>query len=262
MIYMTRITAALVLVLITMVGLAAPAFAGTSVSVGVASQYLFRGVPSGSPQVMGSLDYTAVSGLYGSLWASSSNHGSDFADSEDDEQELDVFGGYTFMLGPLHFDMGYIAYLFPGSPSGEQHGNNSELYFGTGTEHFSAYAYYNFGSDRNRFQDAPDRRFDDDQFVYLEGNFNYPLTDSGRVTFGAHVGYTEPTGSDVSDISGYFDYSLSLRFNGWHLTAAATNADEFILGGPNTGRSAAGHRFSGPRFTIGYTWRWNDIFDL
>lgn len=243
-------------------GVAAPAVADTSVSVGLASQYVFRGVPSGSPQGWGSLDYTADSGFYGSLWVSSSNHGSDFADTEGDEQELDLFGGYTFVFGPVNMDMGYIVYLFPGSPHGEQHGNNSELYFGTGTQYLSGYVYYNFGSDRSNFQDAPGQSFDDDQFVYIEGTLTYPFTDSGNVALGAHVGYTEPTGSDVSDVGGYFDYGLTLHVNGWYLSATATNADDFILGGPNTGRSADGHRFSRPRFTIGYSWRWNNIFDL
>lgn len=231
--------------------------------LGVASSYIFRGVPAGSPQVWGSLVYHASEGLYAGTWLSSSDHNSDFTDAHGDEPEADLFGGYTTAWSGLDWDAGYIAYLFPSSPSGEPHGNNSEVYLGSSSQYVSAYAYYNFGSDRSRFEKAPTgRSFSGDQFVYLALNTNAPLGYDGRLRLGAHVGYTVPTGRDVSFIDPYFDYGVKLSFNRFFVSVTASMASQYVLGGPNTGRSATGHAFSRPRVTVGYTWRWDDLSKL
>lgn len=243
--------------------LPAVAQARVGAKLGAASGYVFRGVPAGSPQVWGSLVYNAPEGPYAGAWLSSSNHNSDFADARGDEPEVDLFGGYTTIWSGASWDAGYIAYLFPSSPGGEPHGNNSEVYIGSSAKHVSGYAYYNFGSDRSRFQNAPaDQRFGNDQFVYLEINTDAAVGYDGRLRLGTHLGYTVPTGSDVSFINPYFDYGVKLSFRHLFVSITASTASEYVLGGPNTGRSAAGHAFSRPRFTVGYTWRWNDLSKL
>ena len=52
-------------------GAALPAAAEVTGNIGVASQYIFRGISFGDPQVSGGIDYAGDSGIYAGTWISS-----------------------------------------------------------------------------------------------------------------------------------------------------------------------------------------------
>ena len=73
------------------------------------SDYRFRGVSESDrdPALQGSVD-VSYHGFYAGAWASS------IARTADTNVELDLYAGYTGTAGPLEYDFGVIAYLYPG----------------------------------------------------------------------------------------------------------------------------------------------------
>lgn len=84
------------------------------------SDYRFRGVSASDrdPAAQGSID-VAIGGFYVGAWASS------IARTADTNVELDLYAGYTGEAGPIEYEVGAIAYLYPG---GDGTGN---IYEGT-----------------------------------------------------------------------------------------------------------------------------------
>lgn len=85
----------------------APEFS-LSANVGVASDYVFRGVSqtNGDPQVFGGVDL-GYGMFYAGTWASNV----DFGDGED--LEFDIYAGVKPTLGAVSFDFGILGYLYP-----------------------------------------------------------------------------------------------------------------------------------------------------
>ncbi|MEA3013475.1 MAG: hypothetical protein QOD42_2020 [Sphingomonadales bacterium] len=75
----------------------------------VVSDYRFRGVSLSDrdPALQGSVDIT-WRGFYAGAWASSISR---FADTN---VELDLYAGYAGAAGPVEYEIGAIAYLYPG----------------------------------------------------------------------------------------------------------------------------------------------------
>src|SRR5205085_1934784 len=73
------------------------------------SDYRFRGVSSSDrdPALQGSVDVT-YHGFYVGAWASS------IARTADTNVELDLYAGYAGSAGPIEYEVGAIAYLYPG----------------------------------------------------------------------------------------------------------------------------------------------------
>ena len=123
----------------------APASAEVSANIGVASQYVFRGLVFGDPQVSGGLDWSGGN-FYAGTWISSAVG----------EQEVDFYGGWANDL----LDVGYIYYWFPdGNDSGGTTNYGSEVYAGIASGPFSAKAWY---------APAGFTGVDDDEYVYVE----------------------------------------------------------------------------------------------
>lgn len=80
-------------------------------SVGVASDYVFRGYSQTdeSAQIFGSVDVTAGD-LYAGAWASNV----DYADGTDGE--IDLYGGYRAEHQGFEINLGVAAYFYPGQP--------------------------------------------------------------------------------------------------------------------------------------------------
>ena len=87
----------------------------------VVSDYRFRGVSQSDrdPPVQGSVDIT-WHGFYVGAWAST------IARYADTNVELDLYAGYAGTAGPVEYEIGAIAYLYPG---GDGSGN---IYEATG----------------------------------------------------------------------------------------------------------------------------------
>lgn len=95
--------------------LAGPAAAqdGFSFNLGVASDYVFRGVSQTdeNPQVFGGAD-VSMGDFYAGVWASNV----DFNDSTD--AEFDLYAGFTPTLGLVSLDLGVLYYGYIDQPSG------------------------------------------------------------------------------------------------------------------------------------------------
>ena len=78
-------------------------------TVTIVSDYRFRGISSSDrdPALQGSVD-VAIGGFYVGAWASS------IARSADTNAELDLYAGYAGAAGPVEYEVGALAYLYPG----------------------------------------------------------------------------------------------------------------------------------------------------
>jgi uncharacterized protein (TIGR02001 family) len=114
---------------------AAPASPHTfAYNVGVVSDYLFRGVSQtrGGAALQGAVDYSHASGLYAGVSASSITWVKDWLGKG--SLEVDLYGGYknTFAGGDWNYDVGAIAYTYPGHGNGQPtflaNPNTTEVY--------------------------------------------------------------------------------------------------------------------------------------
>ncbi len=111
-------------------GIAIP---GTGLTLGitpsVSSDYLFRGISQtrNNWAVQGTFDLAHESGVYVGAFVSNAKFLAN--PYNDTRQELDVMAGYRFALGGVNFDVGYIAYLYPGQskPEGTQLNEYQEI---------------------------------------------------------------------------------------------------------------------------------------
>jgi len=116
-------------------------------SLGVASNYYFRGISQtgDSAAVSGAVDYSGDSGLYAGTWASNidfSSSGDTNGDGDADpvdskaDVEIDFYAGFGNDIGDsgLSYDLGAIYYYYPGAGGDDQGGDldYGELYAGLG----------------------------------------------------------------------------------------------------------------------------------
>jgi uncharacterized protein (TIGR02001 family) len=143
-----------------------------SATATIVSDYRFRGVSSSDrdPAAQGSVDVT-LAGFYAGVWLSS------IARFADTNVEADVYAGYAGEAGPISYDVGAIAYLYPG---GDGTGN---VYEGTGS------IAYTFGPARARLRAsyAPDQAnlAGDNFYLSADARVGIPTT---PVTLFAQVG--------------------------------------------------------------------------
>lgn len=99
-------------------------------NIGVASNYLWRGVTQSGDQaaISGGLDYSHESGFYLGTWASNVTW------TPVEGYELDIYAGYGGEAGTVSYDLGYIAYLYP---VGEHDSDFSEVYANLGMGGFT-----------------------------------------------------------------------------------------------------------------------------
>jgi len=84
-----------------------------SFNVGVASDYVFRGVSQTNedPQVFGGVDFTIGEIGYAGIWASNVDFGDDTA------AEVDFYAGVTPTLGVASMDFGVVYYAYVDAPT-------------------------------------------------------------------------------------------------------------------------------------------------
>jgi len=118
----------------------------TSGSVGLFSQYIFRGLTQTDrdPALQGNFDINHTSGLYLGMWGSNVSWPRDRYGAGQGEAstfytsggslELDIYGGFKADLGKSGFgiDIGALQYYYPGSERGRSSGfaktNTTEVY--------------------------------------------------------------------------------------------------------------------------------------
>jgi uncharacterized protein (TIGR02001 family) len=134
-----------------------------SATATIVSDYRFRGVSSSDrdPAIQGSVDVT-YNGFYAGVWMSS------IARTADTNVEADVYAGYAGEAGPVSYEVGAIAYLYPGGDG------SGDVYEATGS------LAYTFGpaTARLRAAYAPDQEnlAGDNFYVSGEARVGIPTT--------------------------------------------------------------------------------------
>lgn len=169
---------------------ASSAMAGTSGSVSLTSDYVFRGVSQANqkPALQGGVEYAADSGAYLGSWGSSVSWLSDSSTSAapiSSSLELDVYGGWRGKISDaVSFDVGALYYAYPGSfPAGFNRADTLELYAGltvAASEHLSLGAKYSVAT-TDVFGYA-----DSDGSGYLDLSANLALSEGWSLS--AHAG--------------------------------------------------------------------------
>lgn len=178
-----------------------------SYNIGLYSQYVFRGLAQTGeePALQGGVDYTHPSGFYFGSWATNISWLRDDNLYKNANLELDIYGGYTAMLGDtgVTYDLGLLQYFYPGSKNtGVQSANTTEIYSSLRHGWVSGKASLVVSSDAFGIDGA-------DGSWYVELNADIPVLYFRDVVFGAHIGRSEFSGSGNA-VNDYTDYKLSL----------------------------------------------------
>lgn len=191
----------------TLAGVPAVASAQLTANVALTSNYKFRGQDQDlsknktfKPAIQGGFDYDFGNGFYAGNWNSSV----DWTSNGNNSIETDFYGGYKGDLGNgLSYDVGALAYLYPGSGSA----NTGELY---GALTWSAFTLkYSHTVSKKYFEWEEGRHTG-----YLGLTAAHEIAPS--LTLKANVGYTRFS-DDARDVEdgpkNYFDYGVGLSYD-------------------------------------------------
>jgi uncharacterized protein (TIGR02001 family) len=187
----------------------------TSATVGLFSDYLFRGISftDEDPAIQGSFDYAHASGLYAGVWASN------LSTSDSSSIEIDGYAGFANEFGDsgIGYDVSVVRYFYPGTSGSDTDYN--EYFASLSYSYFTAMVGY-----------TPELGGDDDiDETYYNLSFDYELPYG--IGFNAAVGYTDSDRNDgVAGASdSYVDYTIGLSkpFVGldWSVAYVGTNSD-------------------------------------
>ncbi len=201
-------------------------------NIGVVSQYRYRGLAQtrGLPALQGGLDYSNANGTYVGVWASTiqwikdaSTTSSGNVVNVDGKSEVDIYGGYKFETSGVTYDLGVLAYQYPGNTlknitsTDLENANTTEVY---GAATFGAYTlkYSNAVSNLFGYKNSKGSTYID-----LTANFDM----GSGFTLSPHIGRQAVKGTTSSYYPGglsYTDLSLTLAKdmgNGVSATIAA-----------------------------------------
>ncbi|WP_137893815.1 TorF family putative porin [Ramlibacter sp. 2FC] len=196
------------------------ASAQLTANVSLTSNYKFRGqdqdqsrTKTFKPAIQGGFDYAfGGTGFYVGNWNSSVDWLSG------NSLESDVYGGYKFSSGALGFDVGVLAYLYPGN----NFGNTTELYGAVSYGPFTAKYSHTVSDGYFGVGKATD---DGKGTGYL--NLAYAQEVAKNVTLKASVGFTNFKA--VTGAADYTDYSVGASYDfggGVSLTGAVVGANK------------------------------------
>jgi uncharacterized protein (TIGR02001 family) len=166
-------------------------------NVGVVSDYLFRGVSQthGKPAIQGGVDYSHASGLYAGVWASNVTWVKDFLGKG--STEIDLYGGYKGSAGDLGYDLGVIAYQYPGKgaaiPTILANPNTTEVYGAITYKWLTVKYSHAISKNFIGWYGGAALNQDTKGSNYLEFNASYDLGDGWGVT--GHYGMQKVKGS-------------------------------------------------------------------
>ncbi len=181
-------------------------------NVSVTTDYVWRGVSQtlGDPALQAELSFEHDNGFYTGVWGSNVDFFDESdpeADPEDDDEadlEVDVWVGFAGESeGGLGWDVGAIAYLFPGA-NRDVLDNSEEFYVGLSYSYFSATVYRDFDNDT----------------TYLDAGTEFELP--REIGLGLHVGsFNFDSGTDYVD----WKVALSKELAGFGLELSYTDTD-------------------------------------
>jgi uncharacterized protein (TIGR02001 family) len=184
---------------------------------GITSDYRFRGLQQtdGDPAFQGGFDLAHSSGLYVGTWGSnvSSWAAGPYTSTK---LEVDLYGGYKTEVAGVGVDVGAIAYMYPGSTSGETtsggnwRANTQEAYLGLSYGIATFKTSYVLG--KNYF--ASNVAGSDNS-----GTMYYDLTLAKEImpklTASVHAGYTDYKKDNAYEAGkfSYADYNVGLAYD-------------------------------------------------
>ncbi len=203
-----------------------------SFNLGAVSDYRYRGISQTrlEPALQGGADYALASGFYVGTWLSTIRWIKDWGsasgiDTGRANLEWDVYAGHKGELRPgLSYDVGVLAYLYPGNRYGRLPGaadaNTTELYgafsFGVATVKYSHAVTHLFGTGNSKGSG------------YLEAAASFDLGSGFSVT--PHIGHQRVAHNGSYS---YTDYALTAAkdFDGLVLSVALVGADTKSIAG-------------------------------
>ncbi len=210
-----------------------------SYNLGAVSDYRFRGISQTSKgaAIQGGADVAFKNGAYLGAWASNVKWVRSFNGASKGQLELDVYGGYKGEIAKdLTYDLGAIAYVYPGNNSGAA-GTAGDGTTGTGG-YVNATTKEIYGALTSGIYTAKYSRSVGTFLGFKESSGSSYLDLSAAVDLGnsltltPHIGRQTVTGSTSGLSNGpmlsYTDYALTLAKdmgNGLTLTAAATSTN-------------------------------------
>ena len=203
---MQKVTLAAALMAGTM--LATPALAVTiKGNIGATSDYVWRGntQSDGDVSISGGIDVDLGSGFAVGVWTASL--GGDSSGSAD--YETDIYGSYSFDVGSIGMEVGYISYQYPGVADSA---TDFEEYFVTADFGLVSVSYFRLDSAEKKSQN-------DDKGTYLSIDTGFELNDGWSV--GLHYGKED---FDVSESD--TDTSISLSKGDVTFTVSGDEDDD------------------------------------
>lgn len=217
-----------------------------SFNVGLVSDYLFRGISQthGKPAVQGGIDYAHPSGLYVGAWGSNVTWVKDWLGKG--SVEVDLYGGYKGTAGDIGYDVGFIAYNYPGhgdaSPTWLANPNTQEIYTSISYKWLSAKYSYATSSHFVGWYGGDDYLGNSRGSDYLELNANYDMG-NGWTLIG-HVGRQKIKGFSTVAYDGH-----SASYTDWKLGASKDigfGVVSLYYSDTNTGGSCGGSGGTNP----------------
>ena len=199
-----------------------------SANVGLYSDYIFRGYTQTKhqPALQGGFDVEHSSGFYIGTWASNVKWTTEGSYMDDNDLEIDVYGGFAFSAGPVDLDIGVLQFLYPGENTlAAAEADATELYAGIahdfGFASASVYYYHVVSTDAWGFSDAEGSE-------YWTLDVDVPIGETG-LTLSGHVGDQQFDGagnsaSDYTDWKVNLDYALPFA-EGYSIGAFYTDTD-------------------------------------
>ena len=174
--------------------LATPALAVTiKGNIGATSDYVWRGdtQSKGDASISGGIDVDFGNGFAVGVWTASL--GGNQSDEGSANYETDLYGSYSFDVGSIGMEVGYIAYQYPGVAESDQ---DFEEYYVTADFGVLSVSYFRLDDAENATTKAEDGK-------YLSIDTGFELEDGWSL--GLHYGLEDKKGA-----SGDTDTAISL----------------------------------------------------
>ncbi|WP_133182129.1 TorF family putative porin [Shewanella decolorationis] len=191
-----------------------PCSAATSVTVKVASDYLFNGVSQTQedPALQASFDWAGDSGLYAGIWGSNVDFG------EGTDLEADAYVGYYFALtDAINLDIGIAQYTY--------HGEG----FSSDYNYAESYAKFNYANTNLNFWYSWDYFGTGAGHAIVMVVQSFPINDD--LSFDISADYSKSLDSDKweweTDDDAYIHWRVTANYSwsGWDFTAGYEDTD-------------------------------------
>jgi uncharacterized protein (TIGR02001 family) len=198
-----------------------------SANMTIASKYVWRGQDQANSDmaIQGGID-VEYKGFYLGVWGSNVGPVNNVATTGDSTIEIDVYGGYAGEVAGIGFDIGAIAYLYPGDTD-EWDDVTKEVYLGVSKE------IGNFGVGAKVYYDFDNLNEDGDEGYYT-AEFSASLKTIADITLAGTFGMDNMAGHvddyyfsvGASKTFGKFD--LGIAYHGYYNNAADDTVDHIV----------------------------------